>query len=287
MRIPDQIELMSPTLEALRQLGGSGSIHEINEVVIKRLGLPDEVAQELQGQGPQTRLEHRLGWARTRLKHAGLVDNSRRGVWNLTPTGFQLDPDDPEAVSSHYGDYQRHKQSMNLKVPQSRKKERDEGLSNGPEDGFWREELLAIIREVSPDAFERLCQRLLRESGFIEVEVTGRSGDGGIDVQGTIQLNGLVSFPVMVQCKRFKGNVGPSLVRDFRGAMTGRADRGLLITTGNFTRDAVRESTRPGTPPIDLIDGNRLVEKLKELELGVQTHMVEQVILDEEWFQSI
>ena len=78
-------------------------------------------------------------------------------------------------------------------------------------------------------------------------------------------------------------------MRDFRGAMVGRADKGLLITTGNFTKDAVREATRDGAPAIDLVDGDQLVEKLRELALGVQTKRieVEQVTIDSNWFLSI
>jgi restriction system protein len=142
---------------------------------------------------------------------------------------------------------------------------------------------------MDPSAFERLVQRLLRESGFIKVEVTGRSGDGGIDGKGVMRLGGLLSFHVIFQCKRYRGSVSVSQVRDFRGAMVGRADKGLLITTGNFTRDAMREAVRDGAPAIDLIDGDLLVEKLKQLGLGVRTEIVEteQISVDQKWFKSI
>jgi restriction system protein len=140
---------------------------------------------------------------------------------------------------------------------------------------------------MDPTAFERLCQRLLRESGFIEVEVTRRSGDGGIDGYGTIRLAGLISFNVLFQSKRYKGNIGPDAVRDFRGAMVGRADKGVIISTGGFTLEARREATRDGAPPIDLIDGRLLAEKLKELKLGVRTNLVENVEPVEDWFRSL
>ena len=138
----------------------------------------------------------------------------------------------------------------------------------------------------APDAFERLAQRLLRESGFTKVEVTGKSGDGGIDGVGILRMN-LVSFQVSFQCKRWKGSVGSSTVRDFRGAMVGRADKGLIITTGNFTADARREATRDGAPAIDLIDGETLCELLKERRLGVSVRMVEEIELDSSFFSSI
>jgi len=151
----------------------------------------------------------------------------------------------------------------------------------------WRDTVIQILRELSPDAFERLCTRLLRESGFIEVEVTGKSGDGGIDGRGIIRVGGLISFNVLFQSKRYQENVGASVVRDFRGAMIGRADKGLIITTAGFTRDAKKEATRDGAPPIDLIDGYLLAEKLKELKLGITTELVEAVDVDKGWFTSI
>jgi len=148
---------------------------------------------------------------------------------------------------------------------------------------------MELLLDMDPAAFERLIQRLLRESGFIQVEVTGRSGDGGIDGKGIMRLAGLLSFHVVFQCKRYRGSVGSAQVRDFRGAMVGRADKGLLITTGNFTKDAIREATRDGAPPIDLVDGDQLVEKLRELSLGIHTKRieVEKIVVDPAWFKRI
>ena len=160
---------------------------------------------------------------------------------------------------------------------------------DGPDEtDAWRRTLHQVLTtKIDPSAFERLVQRLLRESGFIHVEVTGRSGDGGIDGKGIVRINGMLSFHVHFQCKRYQGSVSASHIRDFRGAMVGRADKGLFITTGTFTRDAIRESTRDGAPPLDLIDGDQLADKLKELNLGLETQLVEQVLVDEDWFRSI
>jgi restriction system protein len=144
-----------------------------------------------------------------------------------------------------------------------------------------------LTQKLDPSAFERLVQRLLRESGFIQVEVTGRTGDGGIDGKGIAKIHGFMSFHVLFQCKRYKGSVGSSEIRDFRGAMVGRADKGLFITTGTFTPAALKEATRDGAPPIDLVDGIELAEKLKELELGMKIELVEKVIIDESWFENI
>lgn len=168
--------------------------------------------------------------------------------------------------------------------------EESENEFNEPDEKVtWREELSNTLIKMQPSAFERLVQRMLRESGFIQVEVTGRSGDGGIDGRGIMRLGGLLSFHVIFQCKKWQGSVSAGQVRDFRGAMVGRADKGLLITTGTFTKDAVREATRDGAPAIDLIDGEQFLDKLKELGLGVQTRKVEieEVTVENDWFESI
>jgi restriction system protein len=143
----------------------------------------------------------------------------------------------------------------------------------------WKEHLLETLLTIEPSAFERLCQRVLRESGFVKVEVTGRSGDGGIDGTGVLRLN-LLSFQVLFQSKRYRGSVGASVVRDFRGAMVGRADKGLIITTGTFTADARREATRDGAPAIDLVDGDALCDLLRSLRIGVKVETVESVVID-------
>lgn len=233
-----------------------------------------------------TQLEYRLTWSRSYLKKYGLIINSSRGVWALTPRGHENRLVDPRAVVRFV-----HEQSRRERQGRTESVEVDERqteqITDEEETGSWRETLLATLLTMQPDAFERLCQRVLRESGFIQVEVTGRSGDGGIDGHGIVRLAGLISFPVIFQCKRYKNTISSSIVRDFRGAMVGRADKGLIITTGSFTRDASTEATRDGAPPIDLIDGEQLIDKLRDLKLGVVTKQVEVVEVNTEWFASI
>lgn len=147
-----------------------------------------------------------------------------------------------------------------------RKPATDPTTSEPPDDSEWQHELLAVLRKMDPDAFERLCRLVLRESGFSKVEVTGRSGDGGIDGAGVLRVN-LISFRVRFQCKRYAGSVQVREIRDFRGAMVGRADKGLFMTTGGFTSGAAREAVRDGAPAIDLVDGVALCGLLKRLEL--------------------
>ena len=297
--VPRESDLLNPTLTALHALGGSASKREIVNQVIEDMGLSAAITQipckrgEKSGRAERmTELEYRLSFARTFLKNYGLIDNSERGVWSLTDTGRETQRVDSKEVVNSYRQYLEQKRSR--KQAETRKVALVEEIEPSAEDpagetAAWREDLLDTLRNIPPDAFERLCQRLLRESGFIEVEVTGRSGDGGIDGHGIIRLAGLISFPVLFQCKRYSGSVVPKEVRDFRGAMTGRAKNGLILTTGRFTIEAQREATRDGVPLIDLIDGELLIDKIKELELGVSVRkkMVEVVEVDRDWFASI
>jgi len=279
--VPKFDALMNPTLQALKRLGGSASIDELVPEIVKFLNLPQEVAEVPHGNTGRTELEYRAAWARTYLRNAGYLDNSERGVWALTPKGTQTESVDGRQIAREFA----------LQWQAARAETGPAGAPQVTDDteppATWQDKLISILQAMDPTAFERLCQRILRESGFIEVEVTKRSGDGGIDGHGTIRLGGLISFNVLFQSKRYKGNIGPDTVRDFRGAMVGRADKGVLISTGGFTLEARREATRDGAPPIDLIDGRLLTEKLKDLKLGVRTSVVEHVEPVEDWFRSI
>jgi restriction system protein len=279
--IPPYESLMNPVIQALKTLGGSGTIEEINNRVIEIVGFSDDQLEIIHDpeRGSQTEIEYRLHWARTYLKKYGILENSSRGVWALTAKGKQTDNVNPNVVKQF--------------VRAQRKKTQPDPVDYEPDESdlepSWRDEVLSSLLKMEPSSFERLAQRLLRESGFIQVEVTGRSGDGGIDGKGIMRLGGLLSFHVIFQCKRYKGSVRAEQVRDFRGAMVGRADKGLIITTGNFTKDAIREASRDGAPTIDLVDGDQLVEKLRELGLGVQTKKVEveEITIDKIWFSTL
>ena len=281
INVPTFDKLMNPVIQALKDLGGSGTIEEINNKATEIAGLSNEQLEVLHNpeKSSQTKVEYRLAWARTYLKKYGILENSSRGVWALTPKGRQLDRVNAQAVKRSVQKQDKQKRSVSV----------EDKMDETEAETTWRDELLATLLKMDPSAFERLVQRLLRESGFIKVQVTGKSGDGGIDGKGIMRLGGLLSFHVIFQCKRYQGSVSASKVRDFRGAMVGRADKGLLITTGNFTKDALREATRDGAPAIDLIDGDLLLDKLKELGLGVKTEIVqvEQVSINRDWFLSI
>jgi restriction system protein len=292
-RLPTARELLWPTLQVVRQMGGSAANDEIPEAVIALVGFDDAQRSVLHKHGPRTEIEYRLAWARTSLKRVGLLDNSSRGVWSLTPAGQRLlEGDDRDSagaaavlalIKQRSVEYRRERRARRTQSVVAETEEDESGIEGA---GTWKDELLAVLTRMDPAAFERLSQRLLREAGFVSVTVTGRSGDGGIDGLGVYRVS-LLSFPVFFQCKRYQGRVGSSAVRDFRGAMAGRGDKGLLITTGSFTAEARGESTRDGAPPIDLIDGERLCDLLKEYRLGVTSRPVEEVEVDREYFQHV
>jgi restriction system protein len=260
-----------PVIEALKKLGGSARPAEVREEIAAKLGISDTAqAETLQSGFP--RFDNQVAWARFYLVKAGLIDSSSRGVWALTQKGQALTRlTHQEALDM----FKRVHAQFHVDRGTENAPEAEEAVAAPTRDAAlpvsinYREEVLGVLRALAPSGFERFCQRLLRESGFQEVKVTGRSGDGGIDGLGILQVSPLVSFKVLFQCKRFSAAVTPSQVRDFRGAMQGRADKGILITTGSFTSEAKKEAVRDGVPPIELVDGEKLVRMLEELELGL------------------
>lgn len=287
-KLPSFDELIIPTVKALIELGGSGTIEEINSKVYEIAELTDEVLQIAHGEdGNINEIDYRLAWSKTYLKKYGLLENSSRGVWALLKSDINV-------AELDYIEIVRKVREQNKPVTKKPKVEKtetellDEEITDEVNDTEeWKDKLLNILYNITPAAFERLAQRILRESGFSQVEVTGKVGDGGIDGKGIVRVSGLLSFHVIFQCKRYKGSVSPSQIRDFRGAMQGRADKGLVITTGTFTREAIKEATRDGAPPIDLIDGELLCEKLKELKLGIETKLTETVEVKKDWFDKL
>jgi restriction system protein len=277
--LPPFESLFNPAISCFKARGSSMTIEEMEEAVANVLGLSDELRAIPHGDGPRTQFDYELAWVRTYLKKVGALENSERGVWRLTPIGAAMSDAEISAVPKRVRDQDRHRRSRSEGIEEI-------SASEDVAEASWRDQLLAALLSMKPDAFERLCQRVLRESGFTKVEVTGRSGDGGIDGTGVLRLN-LLSFHVLFQSKRFRDSVGAPVVRDFRGAMVGRADKGLIMTTGTFTPEARRESTRDGAPAIDLIDGDALCDLLKKLKIGVAIRVVEEVEVDPGYFQAV
>jgi restriction system protein len=278
-------DLFNPTLKALKILGGSGAVSEIEEQVATILELSENAINEIHREST-TKLTYRLAWARNYLKRYGLLENSARGIWALTEQGQKTEKVNKEEVKRFVARKDRKPKGEKQKIA-SDEQPSDEINQEDTEEFSWQNQLIEIMRGIKPDQFERLCQRLLRELGFVNVEVTGRTNDGGIDGKGIIKIGGVLSYHVVFQAKRYQASVSSTVIRDFRGAMSGRADKGLILTTGSFTREAKKEATRDGATPIDLIDGNEFAEKLKDLNLGVSIEMVEDIKIDDGWFKGL
>lgn len=272
---PQFVKLFPVVLQALRDLGGSARPAEVRDRVAVILRLPDEVLSDALPSG-QPRFDNRVAWARFYLAKAGLLDSSLRGVWTLTERGRSAVLSDEEALQLFKQVHGRFRadggpraQGASWPGPTPSGDEALAPDSDLPACDDHRTQVLSTLQSLPPAGFERFSQRLLREAGFQDVTVTGRSGDGGIDGIGILQVNPLVSFKVLFQCKRYTGQVSPSQVRDFRGAMQGRADKGIIITTGSFSSEARREAIRDGVPPIELVDGEKLVAMMEQFRLGV------------------
>jgi restriction system protein len=286
-KLPTFDSLMDPLIAALRHLGGSGSVDEIYDKVVELENIPEDILAQMHDpeKSNQTEVGYRLAWARTYLKKYGLLENSSRGVWALTTKARKIDTVDSSEVVRTVRALDRERGPMELPRRNASAADAEDEI---PEEEEWKVKLHHILTsEIDADTFERLTQRVLRESGFVSVEVTGRTGDGGIDGKGIARIHGLMSFHVIFQCKKYQGSVSAGAIRDFRGAMVGRADKGLFITTGTFTPATVKEAARDGAPPIDLVDGDELADKLKELGLGVNREMVEKVTVDVDWFKNL
>lgn len=298
--VPAYHELMWPTLKALKALGGSATNQELLDKIIELENFPEDV-QKYSPDGRHIKLETNCSWARSYLKKYGAINNSTMGTWIILDKGEEIKQGDIDSICTQVkkiSHEERREKTLLEKEKQEKRIARaemknsaningiEEAIEVDTEEEDWKDQLLSTLHKIHPSAFERLCQLVLRESGFIKVEVTGKTGDGGIDGIGILRVN-LLSFHVSFQCKRYQGSVGSPEIRDFRGAMIGRGDKGLFITTGHFTSDARTEASRDGAPAIDLIDGNDLCALLKNLKLGVNTTTIEHVSIDRDWFTQI
>ena len=294
VKIPGGIELLWPVLKTIRALGDSASRAELLEHVPEVEGFTEE----------QLKVRNRAAWAIHWLKKIGALESSGRGVYTVTPEGVRyLEMDGAAAGAALTTAYEARKSAG--RKAQATKSAQPKGtvdaVGTEPATGNdasaevvagtdpvsgdgWRTTLLEILQKMHPAKFERMAQRILREAGFQKVDVVGQAGDGGIDGRGLYRMS-LVSFPIYFQCKRYAGRVGVGVVRDFRGAMAGRGDKGLIITTGTFTSAARKEATRDGAPPVDLIDGDELCDLVREYKLGVE--IVERITVDESFFEAL
>lgn len=271
------VRWFGPLLDALRQLGGSAKPREAADLIAEILDLHDDKLNELLNSG-QSRYYNQVAWARQYLAWEGLLDTSQHGIWALSAKGENTTLTDEQARAIFLKWVDIHRKA---KLDKSEKEIIEEQEESEPDDiqPTNKTDLLQVLQSLTPEGFERICQRLLRESGFEKVVVTGQSHDGGIDGYGTLEMNPFVSFKVLFQCKRYKGTVSRAQVGDFRNAMIGRAEKGIIMTTGTFSSDAIKEANRDGAPQVELVDGEKLVEMFKRVELGVKPKTVYEVDL--------
>ncbi len=293
-RIPRYTKLIVPTFKALKELGGSGKNDEILDQIVKDLEIPDEVADiQHKGRTNKSELSYQADWARTYLRIYGVIENSSRGVWSIVPDYVSaVDLDAKEIIDTVTQEMRKSRTAKSKTLPDSAEDDKPE--DDDPSNDYveypdelkpWRERLADILKNMDPYGFERLSQRVLRECGFTQVEVTKKSGDGGIDGTGKLKINGIFSFNVAFQCKRYNGVVGAPEIRDFRGSLTTSIEKGVLITTGTFSKAARDEAASPGKQQIDLVDGEEFINMIAEYGIGVKE--IKTYEIDESFFSKI
>ncbi len=291
--LPKIKELLFPTLKAIKKEGGSATKSELEKTVPEIAGISEAQLEVKFPQGSahegRPKILYKIGWVLTQLKKLEAVNNSERGVWSATSTGLEYLADENKLIKDYKALKTKRNKLYKLRKNQiGQTEDQEDNIEDDEAEDGWKNSLLKTLKNIAPDAFERLTMRILKEAGFRNVEVLGKSGDQGIDGVGTYKVS-LVSFPTYFQCKRYFGSVSAGAVRDFRGAMAGRGDKGILITTGTFTSSARSEANKPGAPPIDLIDGDELCDLLVEYEIGVRVEQrtVKDITVDKGFFESV
>lgn len=297
--VPKYYEMVRATLVSLRKRGGVATNQEIEDDIVAEMNLSEEVAAELHGRGPQTEVGYRAAWTRTSLRKIGAIEpatgpKTGRGVWTLTAKGRDVDWAESRAEAEVKAAVRQSQEEAKQKKGQesagtTRAKAEQlvpaspETDGDGAEDS-WKADLMEVLLQLDPAAFERLCQRLLHATGIEDLVVKGGPGDGGVDGTGRLKV-GLVSFQVAFQAKRWSGTVGPAVVREMQGSMTSDVNHGIVVTTGHFSPSAKTQAKAPGAKQVELVDGERLCELLDEHDLGVKK--MERREVDREWLEKV
>lgn len=282
-------DLIEPIYEALIEMGNSASTEDLKNELIKRLGLTDEAVLERHGKSAQSEFEYQLAWAKTYLKKYGVLDAStNKSVWIINP---DFDKKKPVTAKEVIGFCRKQYPSPKKRLANAKADEINEEEASAEDildnDEPWKNEIYQALHEISPEAFEILAKQLLIECGFVNAITTRFSGDGGIDGYGLFKLNGLISFNVAIQCKRYAigNNVGAEAIRDFRGSLSSDIERGLFITTSDFTKNAKEEAYAAGKKRIDLINGDQLIDMLIAHRIGVREKTI--YIVDDDYFKKL
>jgi len=276
MKGPQFLKYVIPILNILQANGRAGNSSSVIDQVVEDLGITEDELAETTSNG-QSRIRNQIQWARFYLFKAGLIDNSQRGIWRLTKDGLDIKINENDVYKLFKSVQEKVSKTKDKNADSISKPDIDETTT---EDEEHSAELLNLIKNMTPSGFEKLCKRLLTEIGIHDIAITGGAGDQGIDGAGLVKLNDVVSINIVFQCKRYKETVSPHYVRDFRGAMQGRGEKGLMISTGRFTKEAKNEANRDGVTPIELIDGERLVELFEKYELGLKPVTIYEIDTD-------
>ncbi|MEO8396334.1 MAG: restriction endonuclease [Chloroflexota bacterium] len=284
---PQFIQYFGPVITALQSLGGSGRPDEVVEQITTSRPTTEEENEQLSD--GTTRIEKNIHWARFYLAKTGYIDGSTRGVWLLTEKGRNTQTLSTQQTFEIFREVQQLvKQDVSEDTSQIISKEENAITYDSELVNKHRIGALNLLNNMPPSGFERFCQLLLRYAGFADVTVTGRSGDGGIDGVGTLVINPLMSFKVAFQCKRYSSSsVGAREIRDFRGSISGRVDKGIFLTTSTFTRDAKKEAGRDGaTPPMELVDSDKMLDLMEQLEVGLKKELITTYNVRQDFFEQ-
>jgi restriction system protein len=279
------VKWMGPVLDVLRVIGGSGTPREVSSGIAEKLKLSDEITEAKIKSGAD-KFHNQVCWARQYLVWEGLLESTKKGIWKLSELGEKkhLNYSESHSIFLKWVEYHAEKRKLENEKPSIDEEDDDiDETSSIKQD--YREEILNILRTMSPLNFEKISLLLLRENGFEDLKLTGGSKDDGIDGISILRINPFVSFKVLFQCKRYgeKNSVSRVHIADFRNAMLGRADKGIFITTSYFTKDAEREANREGVMPIELVDCEKLIDMMEKTELGLNP--VTTYEIDHEFFK--
>ncbi|MCL2636754.1 MAG: restriction endonuclease [Oscillospiraceae bacterium] len=271
------INWIPPFIEILKEKGGSATPKEIREGIAEKMKLDDKFLTERTEKSNILRFENQVYWAKQYLAWENLVETSKHGIWALTDEGWKTSFDFNTALELH-----RKWVKIHSEIRKSKKKGEQAVIEVSEEEIEEKKNLslLDILKRTTPTGFEHLCGRLLREYDFVDIEISPRSRDGGIDGTATLKLNSFVNMSVYFQCKKYDGTVPISHIREFIGVLATEqngVDRGLFITTGTLPKTAYELEKKQ--TKLELIDGEKLIEMFEKAELGVKPRTVYDPVL--------
>jgi restriction system protein len=302
MPIPDYQSIMKPLLELISD-GQEYYMRDIYEILASKFKLNEVEKKELLPSGKQPIFENRVGWARTYMKKAGLIETTRRGYIRISTRGLEVIQKKPEVINDKFLEQFPEFVEFQSRKPKEEKIINESSVKKTPqeliEEGYQgirqnlSQELLELIKAVSPKFFENLVVDLLVQMGYggsfkDAQEVVGRSHDGGID--GIIKEDRLGLDTIYIQAKRWESTtVGSGDIQKFVGALTAKgASKGVFITTSSFSPEAKKFAEQIATTKkVVLIDGEQLAELMIDHSVGVsQINCYEIKRIDTDYFEE-